>query len=54
MHGDQGRVATARITYVAASDLVPELRRSGRGDSLRQIGLILLGLGLVAVGARFD
>jgi zinc and cadmium transporter len=47
-------LAAGAFTYVAASDLIPELRRSGRGDSLRQIGWILLGLGLMALGARFD
>jgi zinc and cadmium transporter len=48
-------VAAGAFVYVAASDLIPELRRrTGLGASLRQVALILLGLGLMAAGAALE
>jgi len=43
-------VAVGAFLYVAAADLIPELRRRSRpGSSLRQIALVLLGVGLMAL-----
>jgi zinc and cadmium transporter len=48
-------VAAGAFVYVAASDLIPELRRrTGLGVSLRQVALILLGLGLMAAAAALE
>jgi len=48
-------VAAGAFVYVAASDLIPELRRrTGLWVSLRQVALILLGLGLMAAGAALE
>jgi zinc and cadmium transporter len=48
-------VAAGAFVYVAAADLIPELRRQpGRTASLRQAALILLGLGLMAATAGLE
>ena len=48
-------VAAGAFVYVAAADLIPELRRQpGRAASLRQAALILLGLGLMAATAGLE
>ena len=48
-------VAAGAFVYLAAADLIPELRRQpGRAASLRQAALILLGLGLMAATAGLE
>ncbi len=48
-------VAAGAFVYVAASDLIPELRRrTGWAVLLPQVALILLGLGLMAAGAALE
>jgi len=43
-------IAAGAFIYVAASDLVPELRREeSRSATLGQIGLVLLGIGMMAL-----